>query len=234
MALPKLNNAPNYEMVIPSSGKTVRFRPFLVKEQKALMIAAETNEPKVMFRSVLDILLQCIEDKVYENQLTSFDVEYMFLQMRAKSVGESADINIKCEECSQLNEVHIKLDEIKIELEETEHKVQLTPDIALELNYPSYIDMIQSGIGEGEVKTAQMFDIMHSCVKFVETPDEKINMRDVDKAEVQEFIESMNAEQFAAIQKFITEIPRLSHKVKFDCKCGHKNSIDVEGIASFL
>ena len=85
MALPKLNTAPNYEMVIPSSGKKVRFRPFLVKEQKAMMIAAESNDNKVMFRSILDVLLACIEDKVYRNQLTSFDVEYMFLQMRSKS-----------------------------------------------------------------------------------------------------------------------------------------------------
>ena len=149
MALPKLNTAPNYEMVIPSSGKKVRFRPFLVKEQKAMMIAAESNDNKVMFRSILDVLLACIEDKVYKNQLTSFDVEYMFLQMRSKSVGESSQVRVKCSECNEFNDLSINLEQIKVDVEKTTEKVQLTDDITVELNYPSFNDMIDSGIGDG-------------------------------------------------------------------------------------
>ena len=175
MALPKLNNGPQYEMAIPSSGKSVRYRPFLVREQKALMLASESSDNKVMFRSVLDVLEQCVEDKIYQNQLTSFDVEYMFLQMRAKSVGESAEILIKCEECGADNPISINLEEIKVDV------------------------------------------------------------KDVDNKEVVEFIESMNSKQFEQIQKFISDIPRLSHTVKFDCKsCEHKNEITVEGISNFL
>ena len=235
MALPKLNNGPQYEMAIPSSGKSVRYRPFLVKEQKALMLASESSDNKVMFRSVLDVLEQCVEDKIYQNQLTSFDVEYMFLQMRAKSVGESAEILIKCEECGADNPISINLEEIKVDVKNVDKKVQLTDDIALELNYPSYLDMINSGIGDGDLNADQMFEVMHSCVKYIETPDERIDIKDVDKKEVVEFIESMNSKQFEKIQEFISDIPRLSHTVKFDCKsCEHKNEITVEGISNFL
>lgn len=235
MALPKLNNGPQYEMAIPSSGKSVRYRPFLVREQKALMLASESSDNKVMFRSVLDVLEQCVEDKIYQNQLTSFDVEYMFLQMRAKSVGESAEILIKCEECGADNPISINLEEIKVDVKDVDKKVQLTDDIALELNYPSYLDMINSGIGDGDLNADQMFEVMHSCVKYIETPDERIDIKDVDKKEVVEFIESMNSKQFEKIQEFISDIPRLSHTVKFDCKsCEHKNEITVEGISNFL
>jgi DNA-directed RNA polymerase subunit M/transcription elongation factor TFIIS len=235
MALPKLNNGPQYEMAIPSSGKSVRYRPFLVREQKALMLASESSDNKVMFRSVLDVLEQCVEDKIYQNQLTSFDVEYMFLQMRAKSVGESAEILIKCEECGADNPISINLEEIKVDVKNVDKKVQLTDDIALELNYPSYLDMINSGIGDGDLNADQMFEVMHSCVKYIETPDERIDIKDVDKKEVVEFIESMNSKQFEKIQEFISDIPRLSHTVKFDCKsCEHKNEITVEGISNFL
>src|SRR5210317_1958009 len=130
MALPKLNNAPSYEMIIPSSGKKVRYRPFLVKEQKSLMLAAESNDNKVMFRSVLDILIDCIDDKIYESQLAAFDVEYMFLQLRSKSVGESSDISIKCYQCSHANDIKIQLDTIKVEINNNvEKKISITDDI---------------------------------------------------------------------------------------------------------
>ena len=235
MALPKLKNAPIYEMVTPSSGKKVRFRPFLVKEQKAMMIAAESNDNKVMFRSILDVLLACIEDKVYKNQLTSFDVEYMFLQMRSKSVGESSQVRVKCSECNEFNDLSINLEQIKVDVEKTTEKVQLTDDITVELNYPSFNDMIDSGIGDGELTSQQMFSILHSCIKSVEAPDERIDMKDVDPKEVEEFIESMSPDQFEKINKFVSEIPRLSHPVEFTCnKCGHENNINLEGMQAFL
>lgn len=236
MALPKLNNAPSYEMTIPSSGKKVRYRPFLVKEQKSLMLAAESNDNKVMFRSVLDILIECIEEKIYESQLAAFDVEYMFLQLRSKSVGESSDITIKCEECDHGNEMNVQLDSIEVNVDNTiETKIELTDDIKVQLKYPSYIDMIESGIGDGELNSDQMFNIMHSCIEYVETPDERIDMRDVDKKEVTEFIESMNTEQFKLLQDFLTTMPRLSHTVKFKCtECKHDNELLVEGISNFL
>ena len=236
MALPKLNNSPSYEMIIPSSGKRVRYRPFLVKEQKSLMLAAESNDNKVMFRSVLDILKECIEDKIYERQLASFDVEYMFLQLRAKSVGESSDISIKCDKCNHANDVKVQLDTIEVEINNNiEKKIELTDDIKVQLKYPSYIDMINSGIGDGELNSNQMFNIMHSCIEYVETPDERIDMREVDQKEVTEFIESMNTEQFKNLQDFLTTMPRLNHTVEFKCtECGHDNEILVEGISNFL
>ena len=235
MALPKLNTAPNYEMVIPSSGKKVRFRPFLVKEQKAMMIAAESNDNKVMFRSILDVLLQCIDDKVYRNQLTSFDVEYMFLQMRSKSVGESSEVRVKCSECNEFNDLSINLEQIKVEVEKTTEKVQLTDDITVELNYPSFNDMIDSGIGDGELTSQQMFSILHSCIKSVETPDERIDMKDVDHKEVEEFIESMTKEQFQKLVDYVEKMPKLEHSLEFNCeKCSELNETKLQGMTDFF
>ena len=207
-----------------------------MKEQKALMIAAETNEPKLMFRSVLDVLIGCIEEKVYHSQLTSFDVEYMFLQMRAKSVGESSEIKIKCEKCGLGHDITIDLEELKVDGNHGTKIVEFTDEIKVELNYPTYTDMIDAGVGEGkDITSDQMFQIVHSCIRAVITPDERIDMKDVDKKEVQEFIESMNTEQFAEGQEFIQNIPRLSHSVKFKCTgCEHENDLKIEGIASFL
>lgn len=235
MALPKLNNAPNYEMEVPSTGKKVRFRPFLVREQKALLIAAESKNQKTMFRSVLDVLLSCVEDDIRPESLTSFDVEYMFMQMRAKSVGETATIGIKCSECGHSNEKSINLEQIQMDLPDVENKIQLTPDISLELNYPSYLDIVNSGVQDKDPTSGQLFDLLYSCIRYVETPDERINIRDVSKSEVKEFVDSMNAEQFQSVQKFVMDIPRLQHKVSFTCKgCNHANEIDIEGISNFL
>ena len=116
-----------------------------------------------------------------------------------------------------------------------EKKIELTDDIKVQLKYPSYIDMINSGIGDGELNSNQMFNIMHSCIEYVETPDERIDMREVDQKEVTEFIESMNTEQFKNLQDFLTTMPRLNHTVEFKCtECGHDNEILVEGISNFL
>jgi len=120
MALPKLNSSPKYEMTIPSSNARVNFRPFLMKEEKTLMIAMESQDPKTIMNSLLDTINACVVDKVNENKLTSFDVEYMFLQIRSKSVGETAKVGVKCSHCEHLNEIDVNLDEIKVDVPEVE------------------------------------------------------------------------------------------------------------------
>jgi len=237
MALPKLNNAPSYEMEIPSINKKVRYRPFLVKEQKSLMLASESNDQKVMLRAILDTFDNCVEGDYPKNKLTSFDVEYMFLQMRAKSVGETAEVIVKCTECGKDNPIAINVEDIKIEVPEQDFKVQITDDITVELCYPTYLDMIESGLsGTEESSTADVaFKVLSNCLLAVETPDERIIMKEQTSEEVTEFIESMNQDQFIKIQNFISEIPSLKHTAKFTCKhCEHKNEMVVEGLQNFL
>lgn len=236
MALPKLNNAPKYEMTIPSSGKSVRYRPFLVKEEKNLMIASESGDPKNVFRALIDTISACVEDNIPANKLTSFDVEYMFLQMRSKSVGESSKVALKCSECGTPNELAIRLDEIQIEVPEVVTKIELTDDITLEVGYPTFNDIIDAGINEGqEANTDQAFALIRSCLREIITEDERISLSEVSAQEVQDFLDSMNTAQFDEIKKFVDSIPKLTHDVDFDCKeCGHKNELTIEGVANFL
>ena len=236
MALPKLNSAPKYEMTIPSSGKSVRYRPFLVKEEKNLMIASESGDPKNVFRALVDTIGSCVEDNIHTGKLTSFDVEYMFLQMRTKSVGESSKVGLKCESCDTTNDVSIRLDEIKVDVPEVVTQIKLTDDITLEVGYPTFNDIINVGIGDGDqANTDQAFALIRSCLREIVTEDERIDLSEVSPKEVQEFLDSMNTEQFTEIRNFVDSIPKLTHDVDFTCKnCNHENKLTIEGIANFL
>ena len=133
MALPKLNSEPKYELIIPSLNKKVKFRPFLVKEEKVLMIAMESGNQKDALSAILDTISVCIQDEIDLNALTTFDVEYLFLQLRSKSVGETAKLSLKCEKCETANPVSVKLDDLNINMPDVESKIQLDANISVEL-----------------------------------------------------------------------------------------------------
>ena len=236
MALPKLNNAPKYELTIPSSGETVRYRPFLVKEEKNLMIAAESKDNKTIFRSLVDTIMTCIDDKVDDKKLTSFDIEYMFLQLRSKSVGESSKIGLRCSECQVGNEITVRLDDIKIDMPDVNKMIKLTDDITVEVDWPTFNDLINSEVTQTEnPTTAQAFKLICSCLKTIHTEEERINLSDVTDEELQEFLDSMSSGQFDLIKSFIDQIPKLEHEVEFTCKsCNHENKLIIEGVSNFL
>lgn len=236
MALPKLNNAPKYELNIPSTGVPVRYRPFLVKEEKNLMIASESGNPKNVFRALIDTIDACVENDLDTHKLTSFDVEYMFLQMRSKSVGESTKIGLKCSECESTNELIIKLDEINVTVPEVDTTIELTDTIKIEVGYPTFDSIIESGINEGEeANTEQAFALIRSCLRTIITDEERINLSEVTQEELQDFLDSMSSTQFAKIKEFVDGIPKLQHDVDFTCSnCGHQNQLTIEGVANFL
>ena len=236
MALPKLNNAPKYELTIPSSQKKVMYRPFLVKEEKSLMIAAESGDQQNVLRTLVETIKACIEGDISVNNLTSFDIEYMFLQLRSKSVGESAQVGLKCSECSVANEISINLDKIAIDIPKVQKNVELTDTISLDLDWPTFYDVIDAGThSDNEPNAEQAFSLIRSCLKAVNTEDERIVLKETSKEEIQEFIDSMSTAQFQKIREFVEKIPKLSHNVKFDCtSCGHKNDITIEGVANIL
>lgn len=234
MALPKLNTLPSYEMTIPSSGKKVHYRPFLVKEEKAIMIASESGNNSDVFRALVRTIADCIEEPIAEQALTSFDIEYAFLQMRARSVGETASLAIKCEKCEASNPVEIKLDEVKIAIPDIEKTIKLTDEVSVEVDWPSFEDVVSVGVDKA-VNSESAFKLIASCLKAVITEEERINLRDSTEQELKNFIESMNSNQFAAIRDFIDQIPALNHNVDFTCKsCGHENKLRIEGLQNFL
>ena len=232
MALPKLNSEPKYELIIPSLKKKVKFRPFLVKEEKVLMIAMESGDQKDALNAILDTISVCIQDKINLNTLTTFDVEYLFLQLRAKSIGETAKVNIKCTKCGTPNTVSIKLDDINIELPEIENTVKLDEKVSVELQWPPFKGLTEVNTDNS---TELAFEMIANCIKIIYTEDERINVSEVSKEEIKEFLESMNSEQFSKLRDYIDQLPKLKHDVAFCCKnCATSNNVTLEGVESFL
>ena len=234
MALPKLNSNPKYELTIPSTGTKARFRPFLVKEEKALMIAMESGNQNDALNGLVDTINACATDDNFSaGKLTTFDIEYIFLQLRAKSVGETVKLGLKCSKCGATNDHVVPLDSIKITLPKIEKTIKLDQDITIEVDWPSFNDIKNVAIVEDNTESA--FVIISKCIKSINTGSERILAKDVAETELQDFLESMNSGQFTKIKEFFEQIPKLKHDMKFECvKCSHSNEISVEGVENFL
>ena len=146
MALPKLNDSPKYELVIPSTQKAVRFRPYLVKEEKVLMMAMESQDEAQVLGAITDTIAACVDDNIKISKLTTFDVEYMFIQIRAKSVGESIELNMACKECEHQTAVSVKLDDVKIDVPKVSNMIELSDQISIEMRWPTYTAMLDSSV----------------------------------------------------------------------------------------
>ena len=234
MALPKINGTPKYNMVVPSTQQAVRFRPFLVKEEKVLMIAMESNDNIQMLNAIVDTLDACIENGINKESLATFDVEYMFTKLRSKSVGETSTVGVNCEECKEQNEVKIDLDSLVMKVPKLDTFLEIDENISIEMKWPSFLDLVKI-VPESSNTTDQVFSILRSCLSAIHTGDERIDLNDETAEEIQEFIESMNREQFDKLQKFVESMPALSHDVKFECvECKHNNNIKLQGMQSFF
>lgn len=233
MALPKLNDAPKYDIVVPSTGQKVRYRPYLVKEEKVLMLAMESQDQRSALSAIVDTIGSCVQDDLNTNELTTFDVEYLFTQIRSKSVGETAKIGVACSHCDEQNEIDIKLDDIKVgNPEGLETTIQLTDNITLLMRWPSYNELIEV---EGLSTTDQTFKMIAACIDSVQTEEESIRLRDESEAEVTEFVESLSSTQFDKIRKYVEQMPRMEHAVSFECtSCKKRNDITLSGISDFF
>lgn len=239
MPLPKLNNdTPRYEMTIPSTKESVMFRPFLVKEQKTLLVAFESQDQKLILSSLLGCLETCVPG-INVKDLATFDVDYMFTQVRSKSVGESTTLLSACTECNEENEVKIKLDDIKLSEIKNDINgkvVPLTDDISVELKYPTYNDLIRNTtLKDGSNKADVLFESIVSCLKAVQTQEENIVLRDEPKEEVETFVNSLTSEQLEKITNYVQDLPTLTHVQKFTCKKrGKENEARFEGLQDFF
>lgn len=235
MALPKLNDNLKYEMVIPSTDKIVTFRPYLVKEEKVLLSAFESQDQKQAMRAMMDTVIACVNDDIKSTELTTFDVEYMFTQIRSKSVGETSTLIMKCDaiDCDKSTEVLVDLTTVKIEKTDVDPVIQLTDDIYVEMRYPTYDGFVKNfkeGISEAEFG----FQMLEDCVVAILTDDEKHLANEVSKKELNDFIESMTNTQFEKIGKFLQTVPVMRKEVEFICECGHQNKVTLEGLQDFF
>jgi DNA-directed RNA polymerase subunit M/transcription elongation factor TFIIS len=235
MALPVFNDLPKYDLTIPSTKEKVRFRPFLVKEQKVLLMAMESQDQTKILDSITDTLAACFTEVKISN-LTTFDVEYMFTQLRGKSVGESSTISVFCQSCEESNEYNINLDEIVIDVPVLDNKIVLNDQYTLQMRFPKYTHMLKNeALLKSDSGVEQVYEMVLGCMDCLLTEEERILFDDESKEDTTRFLESLTADQFTKIMDFVNAIPKLQKDIEFDCtKCGHHNKLVVQGIGDFF
>ena len=243
MALPKVST-PTYELIVPSTGEKVSYRPFLVKEEKTLLMAAEDQNISTITKAMRDIISSCTEGEVDLKNLAPYDIEYIFLQLRGKSIGDVITLNLKkpdsieCEEpeCPGSTEVRIDIDDIKIDTSSIiDSKIELTKDIGIKLGFPQ-LDSVQKYTTKGGGMTPDgVFKMINDCIEYIWEGKEIYKAKDSTKKELNDFIESLNTEQFNKIRNFFESMPRLRHEVTWTCsKCDKSAPLLLEGIDSFF
>lgn len=239
MALPQVN-ASRYTTVIPSTGTEIEFRPFLVKEEKLLMVALESKDNKLIVRTLKDVVSSCTFGKVDVSTLASFDLEYLFLQLRAKSVGETAKIAVKCSECDTNMTHNVVLEKIALSVPKEDKVVMLNDDVGIQFRYPSVDDMDKLNVGdiEGmnpEQQLAATEALILLSMDQIFDADEVHAVENYTQDELVEFVGGLNAKQFTKVTEWFADMPALTHNLKWDCKeCGHKNDIELRGLQSFF
>ena len=238
MPLPKIAT-PSYQLELPSTGKPVNYRPFLVKEEKVLVIALESEDTKQITNSIKAVLKSCVLTKgIKIETLPTFDIEYLFLNIRGKSVGEDIEVKLLCPDDNETYvTVNIPIDEIGIlRNEEHTNQIKLDDSLMMELKYPSLDQFIKSNFDFKETNQMdQSFALIASCIDKIYSEDEVWATADCTKKEVNEFLESMNSSQFKEIEKFFDTMPKLSHTIKVtNPKTGVESDVVLEGLASFF
>jgi T4 bacteriophage base plate protein len=241
MPLPKIST-PTYELVLPSTGKTIKYRPFLVKEEKILILALESQSTKEITNAIKQVLKDCIITKgIKVEELPTFDIEYIFLNVRGKSVGESLDLIITCGDDGETQvPVTVFIDQIKVE-EDPEHKrdIQLDTDLVLRMKYPSLDQFIKTNFdfssNQSSSSIDRSFDIIASCIDVIFNAEESWSAADSTKKELTDWIETLTPNQFKEIETFFDTMPRLSHTVKvINPKTKVESDVVLEGLTSFF
>ena len=244
MALPRVNETLNFSMTIPSSGQKVKYRPYLVKEEKILLQAFESEDVVTCLQAMCDTISACLDEKenVDVMELATFDIEYMFTQLRSKSVGESSEISVKCKntECSAANKVSVNLESLSVDVSSDDKIVEINDQFSVELRYPTYKSMLanEEAKSPSNTKDQNMNDVLEmiaGAIVAIMTEDERIDCRDQSQKEVMAFLDSMTASQLQKLATFFEEMPSLKHTVEFDCKeCEMHNELELKGLSDFF
>ena len=238
MPLPKIAT-PSYELELPSTGETIHYRPFLVKEEKVLVIALESEDTKQITTAIKTVIKNCILTKnIKVETLPTFDIEYLFLNIRAKSVGEEIEVNVICPDDEETTvTVKIDLDAIKVQKNENHtNKIKLDDSIMMEMKYPSLDQFIKNNFDFKKTNAMeQSFDLIASCIDKIYTEEEVWSAGDVTKKELMEFLEQMNSTQFKEIETFFETMPKLSHTIQVtNPKTEVESEVILEGLSSFF
>tara|TARA_B100000073_G_scaffold54995_1_gene40663 strand:+ start:1334 stop:2044 length:711 start_codon:yes stop_codon:yes gene_type:complete len=235
MALPKLDT-PTYSLVLPSTGQEIKYRPFLVKEQKLLMMAQESKEQTNISETMSNVISSCTFNNINPNQIPLFDIEYIFLKIRSKSVGETQEIRVLCPDDGETyGNVTLNLDEIEVQMTEGHtNEINLTDKIKIIMKYPQLKDM--RGLDSIDtVQTEQIFSIMKYCIWEVHDGDKVYNRVDISDKDIEEFIDSFDNQQLELILNFFQTMPKIRHPVKvINPKTKVESELVLEGLESFL
>ena len=238
MPLPKIST-PSYELELPSTGEMIQYRPFLVKEEKLLLLALESEDTKQITTAVKNVIKNCIITKnIKVETLPTFDIEYLFLNIRAKSVSEEVEVNIICPDDGNTTvPVTIAVDEIKVQKDENHTKnIQVDDEIMMEMKYPSLDQFIKSNFDlSNDTSMEQSFELVVSCIDKIYTKEDVWSSSDVTKKELNEFLEQMNSQQFKQIEKFFETMPKLSHTITVkNPNTKVESEVVLEGLSSFF
>jgi hypothetical protein len=240
MPLPTIPT-PTYELELPSTGKTIKYRPFLVKEEKLLILALESEDTKQMTNTIKQVLKDCILTKgIKVEQLPTFDIEYIFLNVRGKSIGEAIELIITCRD-DGTTEVPVKIyvDEIQVQKDpEHNNEIKLSDTLVLKMKYPSLDQFIKNNFdfsGNDASVIDKSFDVISSCIDMVYSADESWSASDCTKKEILDWLETFNSSQFKEIEKFFNTMPKLAHTFKVrNPNTGIESDVTLEGLTSFF
>jgi hypothetical protein len=233
MALPKLVSS-KHTLVVPSTKESIEYRPYLVKEEKILMMAFESKDQSQMITALRDTIAGCTEGKIKVDNLTMFDLEYIFLKLRSKSVGENAKLKVKCIKCETPNEVNIDLSSVNVvgEIKPTA-KIELNDTVGVMLKYPTVKGLFRQLNSLDEANSA--LAAIASAVESIYDADNVYPAENETEKSILEFIESLTSDQFKKIASFFDDMPKLKHDVDFTCThCKEENKIAVEGLQNFF
>ena len=238
MPLPKIST-PTYELNLPSTGKKVQYRPFLVREEKLLVLALESENSKEITTAMKAVIKNCIQTRgIKVETLPTFDIEYLFLNIRGKSVGEEIEVNVICPDDEQTTvPIMLNIDDIKVQKsKEHSNKIQLDNSLIMEMKYPSLEQFIKSNFDFSEENSMeQSFELISSCVDKIYNEEEVWSTADVTKKEMNDFLEQMNSKQFKQVEKFFETMPKLSHDITVkNPNTGVESTVVLEGLASFF
>jgi len=238
MPLPKIAT-PTYELELPSTGKPIHYRPFLVKEEKLLVLALESEDIKEITTAIKNVIKSCIKTRgIKVENLPTFDIEYLFLNIRGKSVGEDLEVNLICPDDNKTQvPVTISLDEIEVQKNDNHtNKIKIDDSIMMELKYPSLDQFIKNNFDFNDKNMMdQSFDLIATCIDKIYTEDEVWASADCTKKEMKDFLEQMNSNQFKEIEKFFETMPKLSHSISVtNPNTKVKSDVVLEGLASFF
>ena len=238
MPLPKIST-PTFELELPSTGKPIQYRPFLVKEEKLLLLALESEDTKQITTAIKTVIKNCIETKgIKVETLPTFDIEYLFLNIRSKSVGEDVELSIICPDDNETTvPVKINIDDIKVQKNEAHtNKIKVDDSIMMEMKYPSLEQFIKNNFDfSDQNSTEQSFEMVADCVDKIYTEEEVWTSSDVTKKEIVEFLDQMNSSQFKQIEKFFETMPKLSHTITVkNPNTNVESEVVLEGLSSFF